>query len=94
MDEQAIISEYLASPQNSRCRIVAVNSLRHLYMDTIVFDVKDDETYMAVYQRVMQFIESRYPILSWEVQRQIAKKKRRQGRRVAIEQEQQVSVHI
>ena len=79
--EQSIVNEYLNSRQNSKTKTEAVNSLRHLLMDGVAVDVKDDSAYMSVYQPIMGYIASQYPILSQEVKRQIDKKIRRQTRR-------------
>jgi hypothetical protein len=83
MTEALILQEYELSTQNAKSRCLAVNALRHLMMDPVVFDSKNDSDYMSVYLKVMGDISSRYPLLSWEVQRQVAKKKRRQERKVA-----------
>ena len=81
MNEEAIIAEYLASPQNLKARTEAVNALRHFSMDKITFTVKDNEQYMLVYDQIMMRIARVYPSLAWEVKRQMAKKNRRNDRR-------------
>lgn len=92
MTEELIFQAYLTSPQNANARRDTVNALRHIAMDLIAFDVKDDAAYWAVYEDIMTRISSQFPLLSWEVKRQMAKKSRRQVRR-ALE-ERQASVHI
>lgn len=61
-------------------KLAAVNGLRHHRMDSIVFDVKDDDRYIAIYTAVMTSISTDYPSLSGEVERQVSKKRRRQER--------------
>lgn len=92
MTEQLILAQYLASSQNAKARAEAVNALRHLSMDVIAFDTKDDAKYMLVYKQIMERIATSYLLLSWEVKRQMAKKSRRQIRRSG--EKQQASVHI
>lgn len=87
-----IYASFLASSQNLEARIATVNALRHLLMDEIKVNTKDDVDYMLVYERVMGDIASQYPPLGEEVKRQIAKKKRRQERRSL--EEQKHLVHI
>lgn len=80
MSEAAIILAFRCSRQNKEARCEAVNALRHTIMDKIVFDSRDEAAYEAVYERVMGYISRRYPPLSDEVERQMAKKRRRKGR--------------
>jgi len=91
MTNHVIYSAYLASPQNLKARTEAVNALRHLAMDVVTFNSKCDASYWSVYASVMAQIESAYPLLSWEVKRQMAKKSRRHVRRAL---EEHASVHI
>lgn len=90
MTEAHIIQQFNESRRNAQSRCETVNALRHLLMDRIAIDVSDDAAYMAVYLEVMRSIESRYPLLSWEVQRQVAKKRRRQERKAHAKQGQVV----
>lgn len=86
MTEAMIIAEYEASSKNAKMKAETVNRLRHLMMDSIVIDVKDNSTYIGVYTRIMGNISSQYPPLSQEVKRQIDKKIRWQARRSLEEQ--------
>lgn len=93
MTEQLIMAQYFSSHEKSRKRReLAVNALRHLAMDAIAFDVTDDFIYMLHYVTAMTRISSEYLFLSLEVQRQMAKKYRRQVRRTL--EKRQESVHI
>lgn len=92
MMEQRIVQQYLQSAQNKYEKALAVNSLRHLSMDQVSFNTKDDSEYMLVFGMIMQDISSKYPFLSIEVQRQMAKKSRRQVRKSL--EKRQTSVHI
>jgi len=92
MTEHTVMEEFLASSQNLEARKKAVNSLRHLQMDEVTMDAKDNASYLLVYEAVMSDISSRYPSLSQEVQRQVAKKKRWQERRSL--EEHKNSLHI
>ena len=75
---------------NKKAKKELVNVLRHEKMDSIVFDSKNNETYVAVYSAIMLGISSAYPFLSKEVKRQMDKKFKWQSRR-ALEK-QQVSI--
>lgn len=88
----AIYYEYLETSQNAKSRAETVNRLRHLVMDKVQFDVTDDDQYMYVYTQIMLSISSEFPSLSWEVKRQMAKKKRRQARRSLEKQEARVHI--
>lgn len=92
MSQSAIYADYLRSPMNAKARAEAVNAMRHLAMDVVRFDVTDDDAYMSVYRRIMECIASDFPSLSWEVKRQMAKKRRRQVRRSLVKQE--AGMHI
>lgn len=72
-----IMNVFQASSQNFEARVEAVNALRHLTMDEVKFDVKDDDMYTTVYTQIMERIASDHPSLSGEVKRQMAKKIRR-----------------
>lgn len=90
MVEADIIRMYESSRKNCHDRFRAVNSLRHLFMDTVPIDVRDDVAYLRIYESVMSKISCLYPFLSWEVERQMKKKKRRYARRVSEEREQEL----
>jgi hypothetical protein len=93
MTDELIYEAFLTSPQNKKARCETVNALRHRIMDQISFNVKDDDEYMLVYGIVMEQIASKYPSLSWEVKRQMAKKSRRYTRRIP-DDSAAVSVYI
>lgn len=81
MVEAEIVKRYQSSKKNCHDRFLAVNSLRHLLMDSVSIDVKDDAAYLQVYESAMSKISGLYPFLSGEVERQVRKKKRRVTRR-------------